>query len=76
LIKDAPSAAFYMAFGAAGPVLAQCDIARQMFLYTTFSADMVKPCLPVMTKDGAPKRRTAFLPLADKTTGIPFRGRG
>jgi glycerol transport system substrate-binding protein len=37
-------------------------IAQQMFWYTAFTADMVKPGLPVMNEDGTPKWRMAPSP--------------
>ena len=57
-----PPAAAGMTFGEAGPVPAQGAIAQQMFWYTTFAADMVKPGLPVMNEDGTPKWRMAPSP--------------
>ena len=51
-----------MVFGEAGPVPAQGEIAQQMFWYTAFTADMVKPGLPVMNEDGTPKWRMAPSP--------------
>jgi glycerol transport system substrate-binding protein len=62
LNKYTPPAAAGMTFGEAGPVPAQGDIAQQMFWYTTFTADMVKPGLPVMNEDGTPKWRMAPSP--------------
>ena len=57
-----PPEAQGMTFGEAGPVPAQGDIAQQMFWYTAFTADMVKPGLPVMNEDGTPKWRMAPSP--------------
>ena len=57
-----PAAASGMTFGEAGPVPAQGAIAQQMFWYTAFTADMVKPGLPVMNEDGTPKWRMAPSP--------------
>jgi glycerol transport system substrate-binding protein len=51
-----------MVFSEAGPVPAQGNIAQQIFWYTTFTADMVKPGLPVMNDDGTPKWRMAPSP--------------
>lgn len=51
-----------MVFGEAGPVPAQGHIAQQIFWYTAFTADMVKPGLPVMNADGTPKWRMAPSP--------------
>jgi glycerol transport system substrate-binding protein len=58
----APPEAAGMVFGEAGPVPAQGAIAQQMFWYTAFTADMVKPGLPVMNEDGTPKWRMAPSP--------------
>lgn len=57
-----PPEAAGMVFGEAGPVPAQGAIAQQMFWYTAFTADMVKPDLPVMNADGTPKWRMAPSP--------------
>jgi len=62
LKKYAPPAAAGMVFGEAGPVPAQGAIAQQMFWYTAFTADMVKPGLPVVNGDGTPKWRMAPSP--------------
>ncbi len=48
----APPEAQGMTFGEAGPVPAQGNIAQQMFWYTTFTADMIDPDLPVNSEDG------------------------
>ena len=58
----APAAAQGMTFSESGPVPAQGSIAQQMFWYTAFTADMVKPGLPVMNEDGTPKWRMAPSP--------------
>ncbi|WP_444451956.1 ABC transporter substrate-binding protein [Rhodobacter capsulatus] len=58
----APPAAEGMTFGEAGPVPAQGEIAQQAFWYTAFTADMVKPGLPVVNADGTPKWRMAPSP--------------
>jgi glycerol transport system substrate-binding protein len=58
----APPAAAGMVFGEAGPVPAQGQIAQQIFWYTAFTADMVKPGLPVVNADGTPKWRMAPSP--------------
>ncbi|MGV8989151.1 MAG: ABC transporter substrate-binding protein [Cypionkella sp.] len=58
----APPAAEGMTFGEAGPVPAQGEIAQQAFWYTAFTADMVKPGLPVVNEDGSPKWRMAPSP--------------
>lgn len=48
----APPEAQGMTFGEAGPVPAQGNVAQQMFWYTTFTADMIDPDLPVNSEDG------------------------
>ncbi|MFP6825160.1 MAG: ABC transporter substrate-binding protein [Pseudohongiellaceae bacterium] len=58
----APPEAAGMVFSEAGPVPAQGNIAQQIFWYTTFTADMVAPGLPVMNADGTPKWRMAPSP--------------
>lgn len=58
----APPEAAGMVFSEAGPVPAQGNIAQQIFWYTTFTADMVRPGLPVMNNDGTPKWRMAPSP--------------
>jgi len=55
----APKEAIGMTFGEAGPVPAQGQIAQQIFWYTAFTADMIKPGLPVVNADGTPKWRMA-----------------
>ena len=62
LKKYTPPEAAGMVFGEAGPVPAQGHIAQQIFWYTAFTADMVKPGLPVMNADGTPKWRMAPSP--------------
>lgn len=62
LQKYAPPEAAGMVFSEAGPVPAQGAIAQQIFWYTTFTADMVAPGLPVMNADGTPKWRMAPSP--------------
>ena len=62
LHKYAPPEASGMVFSEAGPVPAQGHIAQQIFWYTTFTADMVTPGLPVMNEDGTPKWRMAPSP--------------
>ena len=62
LKKYAPPQAAGMTFSEAGPVPAQGNIAQQIFWYTAFTADMVKPGLPVMNADGTPKWRMAPSP--------------
>ena len=62
LKKYAPPQASGMTFSEAGPVPAQGEIAPQIFWYTTFTASMMKPGLPVMQGDGKPKWRMAPSP--------------
>lgn len=62
LQKYAQPEAAGMVFSEAGPVPAQGNIAQQIFWYTTFTADMVRPGLPVMNDDGTPKWRMAPSP--------------
>jgi glycerol transport system substrate-binding protein len=62
LQKYTPPEAQGMTFSEAGPVPARGDIAQQMFWYTAFTADMVKPGLAVMNADGTPKWRMAPSP--------------
>ena len=62
LQRYAPPEAAGMVFSEAGPVPAQGAIAQQIFWYTTFTADMVAPRLPVMNADGTPKWRMAPSP--------------
>ena len=62
LKKYAPPEAAGMVFSEAGPVPAQGNIAQQIFWYTTFTADMIVPGLPVMNEDGTPKWRMAPSP--------------
>src|SRR5918994_3149509 len=58
----APAAAQGMTFGESGPVPSQGEVAQQMFTYTAFTADFVKPGLPVVNEDGTPKWRFAPSP--------------
>ncbi len=62
LKKYAPPQANGMNFSESGPVPAQGNIAQQIFWYTAFTADLVKPGLPVVTADGLPKWRMAPSP--------------
>jgi glycerol transport system substrate-binding protein len=62
LKKYAPPQAGGMTFSESGPVPAQGNVAQQMFWYTAFTADMVKPGLPVVNADGTPKWRVAPSP--------------
>lgn len=59
----APDEAQGMTFGEAGPVPAQGHIAQQIFWYTTFTADMTDPSLPINNEDGTPKWRMAPSPV-------------
>src|SRR4029453_7854352 len=58
----APPTARGMTFSEAGAVPAQGNIAQQIFWYTAFTADMVKPGLPVVNADGTPQWRMAPSP--------------
>ena len=62
LQKYSPPTAAGMTFSEAGPIPAQGNVAQQMFWYTAFTADTVKPGLPVMNEDGTPKWRMAPSP--------------
>ncbi len=62
LKKYAPPQAPGMTFSEAGPVPAQGNVAQQIFWYTAFTADMVKPGIAVMNADGTPKWRMAPSP--------------
>jgi glycerol transport system substrate-binding protein len=62
LKKYAPPQAAGMTFSESGPVPAQGNVAQQIFWYTAFTADMVKPGLPVVNQDGTPKWRMAPSP--------------
>ena len=60
--KYAPPQAQGMTFSESGPVPSQGNIAQQIFWYTAFTADMVKPGIAVMNADGTPKWRMAPSP--------------
>ncbi len=62
LKKYAPPEAAGMTFSEAGPVPAQGGIAQQIFWYTAFTADMVKPGIAVVDKNNMPKWRMAPSP--------------
>ena len=62
LKKYAPAEALGMTFYESGPVPAQGHIAQQIFWYTAFTADMIKPGLDVVNADGSPKWRMAPSP--------------
>lgn len=58
----APPEARNMTFSTAGAVPSKGNIAQQIFWYTAFTADMIKPGLPVVNADGTPKWRMAPSP--------------
>ncbi len=62
LKKYAPPEAAGMTFSEAGPIPAQGAVAQQIFWYTAFTADMVKPGIPVVDENGNPKWRMAPSP--------------
>ena len=62
LKRFAPREAAGMTFSEAGPVPAQGQIAQQIFWYTTFTADMIKPGIAVVDEDGNPRWRMAPSP--------------
>ena len=62
LARFAPAEARNMTFTDAGPVPARGDIAQQVFWYTAFTPDMIKPGSAVMNPDGSPKWRVAPSP--------------
>ena len=62
LKQYAPPEAGGMTFSEAGPVPAQGHIAQQIFWYTTFTANMIRPGLAVVNEDGTPKWRMAPSP--------------
>jgi len=62
LKKYAPAQAAGMTFSEAGPVPSRGEIAQQVFWYTAFTADMIKPGLPIVNADGTPKWRMAPSP--------------
>ena len=62
LKRFAPQEAAGMTFSEAGPVPAQGQIAQQIFWYTTFTADMIKPGIAVVDEDGNPRWRMAPSP--------------
>ena len=67
LKKYAPPQAHGMTFSESGPVPAQGNIAQQIFWYTAFTADMVKPGLPVM--NATARRNGAWLRHRTARTG-------
>ena len=62
LRRFAPARASGMNFSEAGPVPAQGNIAQQIFWYTAFTPDMVRPGSKVMNSDGTAKWRVAPSP--------------
>jgi glycerol transport system substrate-binding protein len=62
LEKYAPPEARDMTFLDAGPVPGRGHIAQQIFWYTAFTADLLRPELPVVNDDGTPKWRMAPSP--------------
>lgn len=62
LKKYAPPEAYKMDFSEAGGVPSQGHIAQQIFWYTAFTADMIKPGIAVVNADGSPKWRMAPSP--------------
>ncbi|GAA0914076.1 ABC transporter substrate-binding protein [Nonomuraea longicatena] len=62
LKRFAPRSAAGMNFSESGPVPAQGEVAQQIFWYTTFTADLAKPGLPVVNADGTPRWRMAPSP--------------
>jgi glycerol transport system substrate-binding protein len=62
LKRFAPKSAAGMNFSESGPVPAQGEVAQQIFWYTTFTADLAKPGLPVVNADGTPRWRMAPSP--------------
>ena len=64
LEKYTPPAAAGMTFSEAGPIPAQGNVAQQMFWYTAFTADTVKPGLPVMNARTSACTATMSVPSA------------
>ncbi len=62
LHQYAPPEALKLDFSSEGPVPSRGDIAQQVFWYTAFTADLIKPNLPVVNPDGSPKWRVAPSP--------------
>ena len=62
LERYAPPEAGTMDFSAAGPVPARGDIAQQVFWYTAFTPEMMKPGSRVMGPDGTARWRVAPSP--------------
>lgn len=62
LYSYAPPEARNMTFSTAGAEPSKGNIAQQIFWYTAFTADMIKPGIPVVNADGTPKWRMAPSP--------------
>ena len=62
LNKYAPPEALKLDFSSEGPVPGRGDIAQQVFWYTAFTSDLIKPNLAVVNPDGTPKWRVAPSP--------------
>jgi glycerol transport system substrate-binding protein len=62
LQKYAPPEALGMTFYESGPVPSQGNVAQQIFWYTAFTADMIKPGTAVVDEKGLPKWRMAPSP--------------
>ena len=62
LRQYAPPDAYRLDFSSGGPAPGRGDIAQQVFWYTAFTADLIKPGLPVVNPDGTPKWRVAPSP--------------
>lgn len=62
LNEFAPAEARKLIFSKAGGYPAKGNIAQQIFWYTTFTSEMIKPGLPVTEEDGSPKWRIAPSP--------------
>lgn len=62
LYNYAPAEARNMTFSTAGAVPSKGNVAQQIFWYTAFTADMIKPGIPVVNADGTPKWRMAPSP--------------
>lgn len=62
LDQYAPPEARSLDFSSGGAFPGRGDIAQQVFWYTAFTADLVKPGLPVTHPDGTPKWRVAPSP--------------
>ena len=62
LRQYAPPDAYKLDFSSAGPAPGRGDIAQQVFWYTAFTADLIKPGLPVVNPDGTPRWRVAPSP--------------